>query len=458
MSHPPEEGRTREEPELGAVSTETGLPPGEPSWDIPLDDGPLEASRIPRPDPRNNPRLELYSRGLAAVGALFLAGAFAAWLFLADTESVARLFFNGEPTITPRGVLILAGITALGSILLVVLLHPVMRALVRSRVPPRTLDVTQRAILETIPSPLFFLNTEARLEEVNSAFAKAVGGTASNMIGRSLYDFIPEDDQEEAYQALLKVTAREKEGFRCPIMTRRGVRTFNITAEPYQGHNAESYYIVGIGLDVTEDKVASEALASKYEDMHQAALQTLEMIAHVVEIRDPYLHGHHERVAQICVALADLLGVPEDEKTGIELAARAHDIGTIRIPFEIQIKPGSLTDAEASIIEQHAQAGAEILGRIDFPWPVAEIVGQHHEFFDGSGYPNGLKGTDITIGARILAVADAYDALVSQRPYRAAVTRAEALQRIVSLSGKHYDPRVVSALSTHLQVASTKPK
>jgi PAS domain S-box-containing protein len=430
----------------------------EPSWDIPLEEGLFTASRIPRPDPRNNPRVDMYARILAALGTLFLAGAFVAWIFLVETETLSRLFFKGGTAITNMGLLTIAGITALGSVLLVLALYPIMRTLVRSKVAPRTLDAPQRAILETIPSPLFFLNTEARLEEVNSAFTKAVGRTANNVIGRSLYDFIPEDEQDNAYQALLKVTAREVEGFSCPIMTKRGVRTFNIHAEPYQGHNAESYYIVGIGLDVTDDRAATVALESRYRDMHTATMQSLEMIAHTVEMRDPYLHGHHERVSTLCGALSDHLQLPTDQKMGIELAARAHDIGTIRIPFEIQVKPGALSEAEASIIEEHAQAGADILALIDFPWPVADIVRQHHEFFDGSGYPKGLKGADINIGARILAVADAFDALISQRPYRAAIGRTEALQRLMTLSGQHYDPRVVAALSNVLQTAPANAK
>lgn len=446
MSSPPEEHRIAEESPLPPTSA--GHPPPEgQAWDIPLEEGPLTSSRIPSPDPRNNPKLEMYARVLAGLGAFFLAIAFVGWIFLTDAETLSRLFFKGGTAITNMGLLKVAGIAALGSILLVLILHPMMRALVRSKVAPRTLEAPQRAILELVPSPLFFLNTDARLEDVNSAFTKAVGRSANNVIGRSIYDFIPEEDQETTYQALLKIAAREEEELLCPIMTKRGTRIFHIQAEPFQGHNTDSHYIVGIGQDITEGKAATDELASRYQGMHTATLQTIEVLAHAVEIRDPYLHGHHQRVSQLCVALADQLKLPADQKAGIELAARAHDIGTIRIPFEIQIKPGQLSEAEVSIIEQHAQTGADILSRIDLPWPVAEIVQQHHEFFDGSGYPNGLKGTDISIGARILAVADAFDALTSQRPYRAAISRIEALQRLMALSGRHYDPRIVTALS-----------
>ena len=450
MSSSPEDGRIEGESPLQPTLAGE-VPPEEPSWNIPLEEGLFTASRIPRPDPRNNPQVEMYTRILAATGTVFLAGAFLAWIFLADTETLSFLFFKGDATITNMGLLTIAGITAFGTILLVLGLHPMMRAFVRSKVGPRTLDAPQRAILETIPSPLFFLNAEARLEEVNSAFTKAVGRSANNVIGRSLYDFIPEGDQEAVYKALVKVTAREEEGFRCPVLTKRGTRTFQIRAEPYEGHNVDSNYIICTGQDITEDIAASEALELQNRNMHTATLQTLEVIAHAVEIRDPYLLGHHERVSKLSASLAKQLNLTADQEAGIELAARAHDIGTIRIPFEIQVKPEALSEAEASIIEQHARTGAEILSRIELPWPVAEIVQQHHEFFDGSGYPDGLKGADISIGARILAVADAFDALTSQRPYRGAISRIEALQRLMTLSGRHYDPKVVIALSKLLQ-------
>ncbi|MDX1482963.1 MAG: HD domain-containing phosphohydrolase [Alphaproteobacteria bacterium] len=413
------------------------------------------ATRIPRPDARNSPRLEMYARLLAALGALFLLGAVLMWMFLADPGVVSRLFFGGG-TVTSIGVLKLGGAFTIGAVLLGLILHPVMRALILSKVAPRTLDAGQRAAIEMVPSPMFFVNAEARIEEVNSAFAKAMGRSVNTIIGRSLYDLIPKDQQEEAYKAFLKATSGEEDRFLCMFNTRHGPRTFQIQAEPYQGHNADTRYLVGTAIDVTEEVDAADALQSQYRNLRTATAQTLEEMAHVVEIRDPYLHGHHARVTKLVGAICDELKLPAEEKEGIEVAARAHDIGTIQIPFEIQIKPGQLSEAECAIVELHAQAGADILARVDFPWPVAKIVAQHHEFFDGTGYPNGIKGKDILIGARILAVADAYDALTSQRPYRAAISRGEALQRLMTLSGTHYDPRVVTALTTILQKTTSE--
>jgi PAS domain S-box-containing protein len=429
---------------------------GQDSWDIPLTEEFEVPSRIPGPAPQNNPRIETYARLLAAGGAAFLALAFVVFLFLADTETVMSLFFSGGITVSNAGAMKIAGFTALGVIVAGLALHPMMREFILSKVGPRVLEPEQRAIVEMIPSPIFFLNSEAKLEDVNSTFARMVGHSAASIIGRSIYDFIPDDVQDTAYQALIKVSAGEQEGFRCPVLTDLGTRMFYIHAEPYQGHNAESPHIIGIALDITEEVAASEAVETRYRSLRHAALQTLDTLAHVVETRDPYLSGHHDRVAKLAGQMADDLGLSDDEKEGIEIAARAHDIGTIRIPFEIQVKPEPLSEAECAIIQEHAQFGADLLSRISFPWPVAEIVAQHHEFYDGSGYPNGLRRDKINIGARIIAVADAYDALTSQRPYRTAINRSEALQRLIRLGGQHYDPAVVNALSRVLQRTASR--
>jgi len=423
----------------------------QPGWDIPLSDGLDGPSPIPRPDPGNNPQIDTYARLLAAAGAAFLVLAFTAFLFLADVETIYWMFFSGASVVNNSGAVKIAALVGLGALATALLLHPLMRAFVVSKVEARSLDAEQRAVVEMIPSPIFFLNTDANLEDVNSAFARMVGRSADSVIGRNIYDFIPKDVQDSAYQSLVKVSAHEIEGFRCPIMTDRGVRMFYIHAEPYRGHNAEAPHIIGMALDITDDLAATEALETRYQSLRAATMETLEAVAHVVETRDPYLNGHHDRVAKLAGELADELGLSDDEKEGIEVAARAHDIGTIRIPFEIQVKPEPLTEAECAIIQEHAAFGAELLSRVSFPWPVAEIVEQHHEFYDGSGYPNGLKGDKINIGARIIAVADAYDALTSQRPYRTAITKSEALRRLLNLGGQHYDPAVVSALSKLLQ-------
>ena len=139
------------------------------------------------------------------------------------------------------------------------------------------------------------------------------------------------------------------------------------------------------------------------------------------------------------------MGFSEDELTGIYIAGVLHDIGKMAVPVEILVKPGKLTDMEMSLIQRHPQAGYEILKGIDFPWPVALATLQHHERLDGSGYPQGLKGDDIILEARILAVADVVDAMTHHRPYRPAFSMQEAMEAISMGRGRLYDPQVVLA-------------
>ncbi|MHB1589933.1 MAG: HD domain-containing phosphohydrolase [Sulfuricella sp.] len=168
-------------------------------------------------------------------------------------------------------------------------------------------------------------------------------------------------------------------------------------------------------------------------------------IAATVEIRDPYTAGHQRRVARLATAIAAEMGMDEDRLEGLRMAGVVHDIGKIHVPAEILSNPSKLTDAEFEIIKTHPLAGYEILKGIDFPWPVAEIVWQHHEKLDGSGYPRGLKGEEILLEARILTVADVVEAMASNRPYRPGFGVFPALQEISRQKGKLYDVGAVEA-------------
>ncbi|MDO9265563.1 MAG: HD domain-containing phosphohydrolase [Sulfurimonas sp.] len=171
-------------------------------------------------------------------------------------------------------------------------------------------------------------------------------------------------------------------------------------------------------------------------------------IAATVEMRDPYTAGHQIRVAKLAVAIASEMGLPTKQTEGIRIAGMVHDIGKIHVPAEILSNPSKLSDAEFSIIKTHPQVGYDILHTIDFPWPVAQIVLQHHEKMDGSGYPNGLKGEDILIEARILCVADIIESMASHRPYRPGFGIFPALQEISRNKGRLYDKDVVKAVMT----------
>jgi len=179
----------------------------------------------------------------------------------------------------------------------------------------------------------------------------------------------------------------------------------------------------------------------------QVALEgIIQAIARTVESRDPYTAGHQHRVALLSVAIAEKMGIPKDQIEGIRMGGRIHDLGKISVPAEILSKPSKLTEIEFALIKTHSRVGYDILQEIAFPWPIAQMVLQHHEKINGSGYPQGLSGEDILLEARILCVADVVEAMASHRPYRPTLGMVKALDEISKNKGVFYDPEVVGAL------------
>jgi putative nucleotidyltransferase with HDIG domain len=164
-----------------------------------------------------------------------------------------------------------------------------------------------------------------------------------------------------------------------------------------------------------------------------------------VELRDPYTAGHQERVAQLACAIAAEMGLPQDRIYGLRMASIIHDLGKITVPAEILCKPGKLLPLEYELIKNHVQAGYDILKKIEFPWPLAEFIHQHHERMDGSGYPNGLAGEQIHLEARIIAVSDVFETISSHRPYRPSLGVNHAIEEINANLGRLYDPVVAEA-------------
>lgn len=188
-----------------------------------------------------------------------------------------------------------------------------------------------------------------------------------------------------------------------------------------------------------------EAQKHSTELLARGLEETVQVIATMVEMRDPYTNGHQQRVADLAVAIAREMMLPEDQVRGIHLAGEIHDLGKIQTPAEILSKPGRLSNSEFELIKTHPQTGYEVLKNISFPWPIAQIVLQHHERLDGSGYPQGLIGDQILLEARILIVADVVEAMSSHRPYRPGLGLQQALDEIRRNRGRFYDPQVVDA-------------
>jgi PAS domain S-box-containing protein/putative nucleotidyltransferase with HDIG domain len=195
--------------------------------------------------------------------------------------------------------------------------------------------------------------------------------------------------------------------------------------------------------------IGNDITANRLTNLLRANDQAVQAMALAIEMRDPYTSGHQQRVTLLACALGREMGLAEDRIRGLRLAGLLHDLGKIVVPAEFLSKPGKLRDHEWEVIKDHPYFGYEIMKGIDFPWPVAQIIYQHHEKWNGSGYPRGLAGEEILLEARILAVADVVEAMATHRPYRPAFAFNEVLEEISQHVGIFYDPQVTAALFSY---------
>ena len=202
-----------------------------------------------------------------------------------------------------------------------------------------------------------------------------------------------------------------------------------------------------MGLEKSETllKWTEEELRQSYEQLQRTLDGTIHTLSVITEQRDPYITGHQQRVTRLACAIAEEMGLAEERIEGIRVAGTIHDLGKANLPSEILRKPSSLNGVEFAIIKAHPQIGYDLLKTVEFPWPVAPILLQHHERMDGSGYPKGLMGENILLEARILGVADVVEAMSHRRSHRAALGIDKALGEIARNSGVLYDPEGVDA-------------
>lgn len=318
----------------------------------------------------------------------------------------------------------------------------------------REAEERYRSLVEQIPGVVYLLDLERPLPQKTVYISPQV---------QTLFGFSPEEwlaDPElwvrqihPEDRARVVETAQVLNGERQPydltyrIVTRDG-RTLWIRnlVNVIRGPDGTARFAHGILLDITPLKRAEEERLAFARRVERAFQEVVEAFSAAMDLRDPYTAGHQRRVAELACAIAQELGLAEERVRGLRVAALLHDVGkALFVPIEILSKPGKLTDLEMALIREHPRAGYEILRRVEFPWPVAEIVHQHHERLDGSGYPRGLKGEAILLEARILAVADVVEAMSSHRPYRPALGVEAALAEIREMAGKLYDPKVVEA-------------
>ena len=215
--------------------------------------------------------------------------------------------------------------------------------------------------------------------------------------------------------------------------------------EPVIGENGKVEKLRGVVVDITNQKENENLKLEHAAQLSKALTETANVASDISAIRDPYTHDHETRVSEICVAIASEMELNSDFIEGIRIAGQLHDIGKIGLPTETLTRPGKLTKSEYELIKAHAKSSFDILKPISFPWPIAEMAFQHHERMDGSGYPQGLKGDEILIGARIMAAADVIEAMSSHRPYRPALGVEKALEEIERGRGSLYDENVANA-------------
>jgi PAS domain S-box-containing protein/putative nucleotidyltransferase with HDIG domain len=296
-------------------------------------------------------------------------------------------------------------------------------------------------LANSITDVFFAFDKDLKYTYWNAASEKLTKISAEEAIGKSLYDLFPDTPQtriaEKKYREVLK--AGLSQTFVNEYKTGGKDYYFEICAYPSRD---------GISVftkDITERMRAEEQLQKSLQQTKKVLEEVVWTLSSIVEKRDPYTAGHQRRVADLACAIAGELNLPEVQIEGIRVAGIIHDIGKINVPAEILSKTGRLSEAEFSIIKMHAQVGKEILESIDFPWPVAQVVHQHHERLNGTGYPQGLSDGKIILEAKIMAVADVVEAMASHRPYRPALGVEKALEEISNQSGILYDPQVVDA-------------
>jgi PAS domain S-box-containing protein len=297
------------------------------------------------------------------------------------------------------------------------------------------------ATFEALSEGIFLCNKEGRILLCNRALLKLLGKRSSEVIGRSCWEVAHKTSRRIHNCPAVRM---RKSGLKERLVWPMGDRWLETVVDPMREDGRITGYVHFI-FDVTDRVRSEQRLKDAAEKLKQMMDGSIRAIASTLEIRDPYTAGHQRRVADLACAMVSEMGMPEDQIEGLRIACYVHDIGKIAVPAEILAKPTKISEHELGIIKTHSQFGADVLKKIDFIWPVAEITLQHHERLDGSGYPNHLKGDQIIPEARVLAVADVVEAMCSHRPYRPALGIDQALKEIAGGKGTRYDAKAVNA-------------
>jgi PAS domain S-box-containing protein len=310
-------------------------------------------------------------------------------------------------------------------------------------------ETKYRNIFENAMEGIYQSTTDGRFITVNAAFARMAGYDSPEELIESIKDigiqlYVHYEDRKRFLEI------REAKGFvdnfEAEFYRKDGsIFWVVINARAVNDEQGEILYTEGLIEDITLRKHTEEKLQQSFERLKKAVNTTVQVLVSALEIRDPYTAGHQSRSANLACAIATEMGLSAEKMDGIRMAGIIHDVGKLSIPVEILSKPTKLTSLEFSLIKEHSRSGYEMLKDVEPSWPLAEIVYQHHERMDGSGYPRNLKGNKILLEAKILAVADVVEAMASHRPYRASLGIEAALEEIEKNKGILYDVSVVDA-------------
>lgn len=305
-----------------------------------------------------------------------------------------------------------------------------------------------RTILENMQEGYFEVDLTGNFTFVNSSVCRELGYSKDELIGMNNRQYTDNEDSKEVFQAYNKVyTTGEPLRELCwQVIRKDGSKRYiagSISLKKDLSGKPTGFR--GIARDTTERRLEEVKLKQTLDSLKKAVGTTIQVLVSALESRDPYTVGHQVRVAHLACTIAEEMGIVKEKIDGIFLAGSIHDIGKISVPAEILTKPTKLTELEFCLIKEHPQTGYEMLKYVESPWPLAQIVYQHHERINGSGYPNNLKGDEIIIEARIIAVADVVEAMASYRPYRPSLGIEFALEEIKKNKGILFDNDVADA-------------
>ncbi len=305
-------------------------------------------------------------------------------------------------------------------------------------------------IVDALPDGILVTDIHYTIRYVNRAFEIAAGKKHSDLMGRKCFETFPGPlchSPKCPLTCLANGAARvENDGEK---HCKSGVRETNtVTCTVYEDERGGFAGMVERLTDAGSLRKAQRDLHHSHERLRKTMGALIQAMSLTIEKRDAYTAGHQRRVAKLCRAIATELGFSWERIQGLRMAAAIHDLGKIHVPAAILNKPGEMSEHEIAIIRQHPETAYQILKGIDFPWPIAETIRQHHERLDGSGYPQGLKGDAILLEALILGAADVVESIASFRPYRPAYGMEAALAELRRGSGVLYDHRIVAICET----------